>query len=291
MVIKAFEYHAPSSIKEATDLLRKYGEKAKILAGGQSLIPIMKLGLSDFEHLIDLKRIKDMNYIKDTGKDSIVIGALTKHAELEYSSILAESCPLLRETAKRIGHPQIRNKGTIGGSLCHCDPSADLLPTMVALDATLKVEGPSGISTFSSEEFFKDVFSTALGPYDILTEIEVPVLPKGAGYAYQKLSMGAGDFAIVGVSITIQVDGQGTCNSARIALGGVGEKPFRVRSAEESLVGKKVTTEVVDDAVACAVKESRPVSDLKASAQYKKLMVATFTRRTLSAALSIARRA
>lgn len=291
MVIKAFEYHSPNSIKEAIDLLRKYGEKAKILAGGQSLLPIMKLGLSDFEHLIDLKRIKDMDYIKDTGKDSIAIGALAKHAELESSSILAESCPLLCETAKLIGHPQIRNRGTIGGSLSHCDPSADLLPTMVALDATLKVEGPSETKTFGSEEFFKDVFSTVMGPFDILTEIEVPVLPKGAGYAYQKLSMGAGDFAIVGVSATIQVDDEGICTSVRIALGGVGEKPFRVRSAEETLLGKKVTAEVVDEAVAHAVKESRPISDLKASAQYKKLMVATFTRRTLNAALSIARRA
>ncbi len=168
MVIKAFEYYAPDSIKEAIDLLRKYGDKAKILAGGQSLIPIMKLGLSDFEHLIDLKRISDMNYIKDTGKDSIAIGALAKHAEVENSSILAENCPLLCETAKLIGHPQIRNKGTIGGSLCHCDPSADLLPTIVALDATLKVEGPSETKTFSTEEFFKGVFSTALGPSEIL---------------------------------------------------------------------------------------------------------------------------
>jgi len=291
VVIKAFEYYAPESIHEAIDLLRQYGEKAKILAGGQSLIPIMKLGLSDFDHLIDLKRIKDMNYIRDTGNDSIVIGALAKHAEVEIAPILVEKCPLLCETAKLIGHPQIRNKGTIGGSICHCDPSADLLPTIVALDATLKVEGPSESKSFGAEEFFKDVFTTALGPNDILTEIEVPVLPEGAGYAYQKLSMGAGDFAIVGVSTIIQVDAQGICTSVKIVLGGVGEKPFRVRSAEETMLGKRITAEVVDEAVAHAVREARPISDLKASAQYKKLMVATYTRRTLSAALSIAQRA
>lgn len=291
MVIKAFEYYAPESIKEAIDLLRQHGEKAKVLAGGQSLLPIMKLGLSDFDHLIDLKRIKDMNYIKDTGNASIAIGALTKHAEVENSAILLERCPLLCETAKLIGHPQIRNKGTIGGSICHCDPSADILPTIVALDATLKVEGPSESKSFGAEEFFKGVFSTAMGPNDILTEIEVPVLPEGAGYAYQKLSMGAGDFAIVGVSTIIQLDAQGICTSVKIVLGGVGETPFRVRSAEETLVGKRITAEVLDEAVAHAVREARPVSDLKASAQYKKLMVATYTRRTLSAALSIAQRA
>ncbi|MFQ6011463.1 MAG: FAD binding domain-containing protein [Nitrososphaerales archaeon] len=286
MVIRSFEYHTPNSINEAHKLLSRYGEKSKVLAGGQSLIPIMKLGLSDFDHLIDLKRIKDLNHIRNTDRDTIAIGALAKHTEVEYSTILADGCPLLCETAKLIGHTQIRNKGTIGGSICHCDPSADILPSLVALDASLKAEGPSGTKTFRSEDFFKDVFSTALEPNDILTEIEVPITPKGAGYAYQKLSMGAGDFAIVGVSTTLELDSDGSCKTARVALGGVGEKPFRVSSAEKILTGRKVTAEVVDEAADQAVEESRPVSDLKASAQYKKLMVATYTRRALNAALS-----
>lgn len=284
MIPKAFDYYAPASLKEAAKLLSRYGADAKLLAGGHSLIPLMKLRLAAPRYLIDLGRIPDLVYIKEI-KGKIAIGAMTTYYNLESSELLAEKCPLLREAASVIGDVQVRNKGTIGGSLSHADPAADLPAAVLALDAELKTISAGGQRSIEARDFFVDMLTTALRQDEILAEIRVPVMPARSGAAYEKLPQKASGFAIVGVAAQITLDAKGNCREARVALTGVGTKPFRAARTEEALAGKKVDEKLIAEASALAADGIEPLEDIHASAEYRAEMARVYTRRALLRAL------
>jgi aerobic carbon-monoxide dehydrogenase medium subunit len=281
MIPKPFDYHSPDTLDEALDLFDSLGSKAKILAGGQSLIPIMKLRLAAPEHIIDLNRIRGLDYIKDAG-DKIVIGALTRHSQILNSSLLNEKIPIMHETAKLIGDYQVRNLGTLAGSLVHCDPGGDWGSCMIALHAELKIKGKGTSRSIPIDDFLVDTFQSSLKPNEILTEVIVPV-PKGrSGGAYVKFERKAGDFASVAIASQLSLDHDGNCNYIGIGLTAVGPTNLRARKAEQSLLGKKVDSSSIEEASAAASEECSPVSDpVRGSAEYKRAMVRVYAERSL----------
>ncbi|HKW03750.1 MAG TPA: xanthine dehydrogenase family protein subunit M [Nitrososphaerales archaeon] len=287
MAIRQFDYFAPDTLQDALRLLSEY-KKSKVLAGGQSIIPLMKLNLVEVDHIIDLKGILGLSSIKTTrdhrGRKEISLGPLVTHSKIQNSEIIGEYCPLLSETARGIGHPLVRNRGTIGGSICHADPAADYCAALLALGARLKAQSSNAERTFGAEEFFLGPFSTALAREEILTEIIVPEISSGRiGYSIKKMSMGHGSFPLVVVSTLIKVSGS-SCDNARIALAGVADKPFRVPIAENELIGKDVSLEAKEsvlDAAKIVSMSCSPQPDLDASADYKRRMVEVLTRRAL----------
>jgi carbon-monoxide dehydrogenase medium subunit len=287
LAIRRFDYFAPDTLQVALRLLSEY-KKSRVLAGGQSIIPLMKLNLVEAEHIIDLKGIPGLSSIKTItdprGRKQISLGPLVTHSKIQNSETIREYCPLLSETASGIGHPLVRNRGTIGGSICHADPSADYCAVLLALGAELKAQSSNTERTFRAEEFFLGPFSTALAREEILTEIIVPETSRDRiGYSIKKLSMGHGSFPLVVVSTLIKVNG-GRCDDARIALAGVADKPFRLPSAENVLLGKDVSLEANESVLEAAKIVSifcSPQPDLDASAEYKRKMVEVLTRRAL----------
>lgn len=284
MTPKDFEYFVPSSVNEAVSLLSKYGDEAKVLAGGQSLLLLMKLRLAEPKYLVDLKKIQGLSYIKEDG-GVLSIGALTRHADMESSDIIARKWPILFDAAKVIGHTQIRNRGTVGGSLCHADPSADWLPAMLVLDAEFVVSGKDRTRSVSAREFFTGAFSTVLDSEEIMTEIRIPAPKNGTVGSYLKLSMGPGDFAIVSVAVQMTFGNDGICQDVALALGGVSEMPFRSVEAEAALRGKQIDRNAVLAAAEGAFKSVSPASDLRASADYRRRMSRVFTKRAIEKAL------
>lgn len=248
----------------------------------------MKLNLVEAEQIIDLKRILGLSWIKKItdprGRKEISLGPLVTHSKIQDSEIIREYCPLLSETARGIGHPLVRNRGTIGGSICHADPAADYCAALLALDARLKAQSSNAERTFRAGEFFLGPFSTALAREEILTEIIVPEISSGRiGYSIKKMSMGHGSFPLVVVSTLIKIN-EGRCDEARIALAGVADKPFRLPSAENVLLGKNVSLEAkssVSEAAKIVSVSCSPQTDLDASADYKRKMVEVLTRRAL----------
>jgi len=281
---KDFEYFVPSSVNEAISLLSKYGDEAKALAGGQSLLLLMKLRLAEPKYLVDLKKIQGLSYIKEDS-EVLSIGAMTRHADIESSDIIARKWPILFDTAKAIGHTQIRNRGTIGGSLCHADPSADWLPAMLVQDAEFIVSGKDGTRSVNAREFFIGAFSTVLNSQELMTEIRIPSPKNGTVGSYLKLSMGPGDFAIVSVAIQMTFGDDDICQDVALALGGVNEMPFRSAEAEDALRGKHIDGNAVLAAAEGAFKSVSPISDLRASADYRKRMTRVFTKRAIEQAL------
>ena len=284
MIPRSFEYYAPTSLPEAISLLQQYGEDSRLLAGGQSLVPLMKLRLVSPAHLIDLGRIAGLNYIREDGA-RVLIGGMTTHHEVETSPIVKSRCYVLGEAASHIGDQQVRNRGTIGGTVCHADPAADLPAAVVALDAEFKLVGPSGERTVGARDFFQDIFTTALRQNEVLTEARVPVMPPRSGGAYLKFERGTGDFAIVAVAAQVTLDPDGACKEVRLALGGVGSIPIRADRAEEVLRGKQPSDSLILEAAGKASEQSQPSSDLRGSAEYKKEMVKVFVKRALKQAL------
>ncbi len=284
MFPKQFEYFAPETLKEAIGFVRKYKEEGKILAGGQSLIPLMKLRLASPRFLIDINNIKGLSYIKETS-GSIRIGALTRHADVEHSSLLKKKLPLLPETAVEIADQQVRNLGTICGSMCHADPAGDWGPSMLSLDAKLVVRD-SRTRVIDSKDFFKSTFQTAMKPTELLTEIRIPI-PKAhrVGQAYVKFERKAGDFAIVGVAANLCLNPKHEIVKAGIALCSMAEVPFRAADAEKVLLNKRPTKPLVEEAARAASNQSKPWSDLRGSAEYKKEMSYVFTGRAVTKAL------
>jgi CO/xanthine dehydrogenase FAD-binding subunit len=280
----AFEYFAAGTVQEAIDLLEQHQDKqAKILAGGQSLVPIMNFRLGRPEVLIDINGVKELDYIREEG-DEVVIGALSRERDAEVSPIVRQKCPLLAEAISHIGHLTIRNRGTVGGSVVHADPSAEIPAALCALDGTIKAMGPKGQATFKPEEFFVTYLTTALEPSQVLTEIRVPVLPKKTGWAFQELARRSGDFAIVDVAVILFTDGKGTCTEARIALGGVAPTPVRASEAEEMLAGKKITEALIAEAAKAAMAATDPESDYHASADYRRDMTRVLVQKALAQA-------
>ena len=247
-----FEYHRASSAQEAVVLLGRYGAEAKLLAGGHSLIPLLKLRLAEPTHLIDVRRIPGLAGVREEG-GVLVVGAATPHATLETSPLVRERLPMLSEAAGQIGDPQVRNMGTLGGSLAHADPAADLPAVMLALGATLVALGPNGSRTIAVDDFFLKLFTTALGAGELLTEIRIPLPGTGTGGAYEKFPHPASRFAIVGVAAQLTLQG-GKVSAARIGVTGLAAKAFRATAAEAALTGK-----VPDEAAirAAAAKASR----------------------------------
>ncbi len=284
MIPKQFHYVAPSSLKDAFSLLREHGEDAKILAGGQSLIPLMKLRLMSLRYLVDINHIPKLSYIKEE-KGVIKIGALTRHAEIGASNLVKSKLPIMLDTASVVADPIVRNVGTIGGALAHADPSGDWGATVLALGAELVGVGPKGERRIRASEFFVDTFTTRLAPTEILTEIRIPSPRRKSGGAYLKLERKVGDFAIVGVAAQIALGDGGVCTEAGIGFAGAGPKPIKATMAEKALVGKKMSDESIRKAAKIAAENTDPPSDIRSSSEYRKAMVEVFTRRALQVAL------
>ena len=279
----AFEYFNPQSVEEAIDLLDRYGDEAKIIAGGQSLVPMMNFRLARPEILIDINGIKELDYIKTDG-DELVIGALTRERDIEQSPLVIEKWPLLSNAIAFIGHSAIRNRGTIGGSLVHADPSAEIPTALCALNGKLKVIGPSGEKILEPEDFFLTYLTTSLEPSDLLVEIRIPALPQKMGWSFKELSRRSGDFAIVAVGILLFSETPGVCREARISMGGVAPTPVRAEEAEALLSGQKITEKLIAEAAQQAAEETDTEPDYHASAEYRMDMARVFVKKGLQEA-------
>ena len=284
MIPTAFDYVSPTTLDEAVGLLAQHQDEAKILAGGHSLIPAMKLRLAQPSMLIDIGRITDLAYISEDG-DQIRIGAMTTHYELESSARLKEICPLLPECAASIGDVQVRNKGTIGGSIAHADPAADWPGTVLALNAQIVLVGPQGERIINAADFFVEMLTTALEPNEILREIRIPLPQAGAGQAYAKVPHPASGFAVVGVAVSLTRDG-GLCQSASVGINGVATKAYRAAAVESALIGKPLDDQTISGASEHAADGVDANADLYASADYRRHLAVVYTRRALQLAAS-----
>jgi aerobic carbon-monoxide dehydrogenase medium subunit len=284
MIPPAFEYLRPKTIPEAIALLQQYGDDAKILSGGQSLIPMMKLRLARPAYLIDINRIAGLSYVKEEG-GHFKIGGLTREAELESSPLVRSKYPIIVDTARVIADPQVRNLATVAGNLAHGDPANDHPATMLALGAKVVATGPKGNRTIPIEDFFVSLFTTALDPNEIVTEIQIPVWPAHSGGAYFKLERKVGDFATAAVAAQVSVDSSGTCQAAGIGLTNVGPTPLKATKAEAFLRGKKLDEANLQQAAQLAADAAQPSSDLRGPAEYKKGLVKELAFRALSRAV------
>jgi carbon-monoxide dehydrogenase medium subunit len=284
MIPPSFEYLQPKTIPEAIAMLQQHGDAAKILSGGQSLIPMMKLRLARPGFLIDINRISGLSHIKEEG-GYLKIGGLTREAELEASPVVRSKYPIIIDTAHVIADPQVRNLATVGGNLAHGDPANDHPATMIALDAQIVASGPKGERIIPIENFFVSLFTTALQPDEILTEIRIPFLPPRSGGAYFKLERKVGDFATAAVAVQLTLDGQGACQKAGIGLTNVGATPVKARKAEDFLRGKKLDDATIKQAGQLASDEAEPSADLRGPVEYKKGLVRELAKRALTRAL------
>ena len=285
MIAQNFEYVVPASLGEAVNLLEKHTERAKILAGGHSLIPMMKLRLATPEFLIDISRIPELSYIKEDG-GTLRIGALTTHYTIETSDLIRRRLPALSDAAGLIGDVQVRNKGTIGGSIAHADPAADYPASILAADATIVALGPRGERQILASKFFVDMLTTALARNEIVREIQIPVKSGKSGSAYLKMAQKASGFAICGAAALIELDGSGALSKVAIGITGVGSHAFRAAKTEAELKGKKPSPEVLKKACEQASDGVTALEDIHASADYRLDMARVFARRALEAAIA-----
>ncbi|HEX8843569.1 MAG TPA: xanthine dehydrogenase family protein subunit M [Pyrinomonadaceae bacterium] len=288
MIPAQFDYVAPATLDEAVGLLTQHQDDAKILAGGHSLIPAMKLRLAQPSMLIDIARIKDLAYIsEDNGQ--IRVGAMTTHYQLESSARLREICPLLSECAASIGDVQVRNRGTIGGSVAHADPAADWPAAILALNAEMVVVGAGGERTIRAEDFFVDMLTTALEPNEILREIRITQPQPRTGQAYLKVAQPASGFAIVGVAASLTMGDDGNCQSASIGITGVAAKAYRAGGVENELTGKALDEGTIASASSHAADGVEANADLYASEEYRRHLAQVYTRRAIQAAAARAK--
>lgn len=280
----SFEYHAPRSVKEAIGLLGKLKDDAKLLAGGHSLVPMMKLRLAQPKHLIDLRKVPGLSGIKQEG-NALVLGAMTTHWEVESSSVVKSKLPVLAEVAGVIGDPAVRNKGTVGGSVAHADPAADWPAAMIALGAEFVCEGPRGKRTVKVDDWFKGLMTTAVKENEILVAIRVPVPAAGSGAAYMKFPHPASRFAVVGVAAVVTLDKQTTCASAGVAVTGAGTKAVRAKGVEAALRGKKLDAAAIEAAAQKAAEGVDVQADLQGSVEYKSHLCRVFAKRAITEAV------
>lgn len=284
-----FRYFAPTSIDEAIHLLGEFGDDAKVLAGGQSLMPLLNMRLVRPKVLVDLQRVPELNHFAVLD-DRIEIGAMVRQRTVEKSPEVQHCIPLLAETIRHIGHLQIRNRGTIGGSIAHADPAAELPALLRLLDGWVEVQGSQGSRSISADELFLTYFTTTLQPDEILTKVIFPLPPSGAGWCFQEVVRREGDFALAGVACTVSLAVDGTCREARLALTGVADTPLRVYEAEQILMGQSLDDGVAD-AVAEAVRQAvAPESDIHASAEYRRHVAGILAQRALRTAWDRAQR-
>lgn len=284
MIPGAFQYFAPQTLTEAVELVQAHGGEAKVLAGGQSLIPLMKYRLANPGYLVDINRIAELAFIEESN-GYLRIGALTREAELEKSELVAGRYPLLMETTKFVADPLVRNLATVGGNLAHGDPANDHPATMLALRAQIVASGPAGQRTVPIDEFFEDLFLTALAPDEILTEIRIPIPAPRSGGAYRKLERKVGDFATAGAAAYLVLNDNGTCQEAGIGLTNVGPVPLRAVRSEGVLRGQQPSEAAIREAAELAAKDCQPTADLRGSVEYKRAMVRVLTKRALQEAL------
>ena len=284
-----FEYFRPSTLDQALSLLAEHGSDAKPLAGGQSLIPAMNFRLATPAVLVDLNGLSELSYITD-GTGELKIGGMTRQRAVERSSLVAERVPLIAETMPHIAHPAIRNRGTIGGSLAHADPAAELPAVMLALNATFVVTGKTAIRDVPASDFFVGLFSTSLEAGELLTQIRIPRPPGRSGFAFAEISRRHGDFALVGVAVGVNLDDDGRCAGTRIALLSVGDRPMLAEQATRTLNGQRPSVECIRAAAeAAATQDIDPPSDIHASARYRRQLANVLTRRALERAFARAR--
>ena len=284
MIPPSFEYLTPSNISDAVALLQKHGDEAKILAGGHSLIPAMRLRLAEPGYLIDISGIGGLDYIQEEA-GQLRIGAMTCEAALEESEIVQKKFPLLLDTAKMIADPSVRNMATVGGNLAHGDPANDHPATMLALRASVVAEGPNGTREIKIDDFFPDFFTTALSEDEILTEIRIPTPPSASGGAYLKIERKVGDYAAAAVACQLNIDSSGSIENIGLGLTNVGSTPIRASSAEELLKGKKPDENMLAEAGRLAAADSEPMEDLRGSAEYKRALVNELTQRAIKLSL------
>ena len=278
-----FEYLSPISLEETLSLLSNHRDEAKLLAGGLSLISLMKLRLANPKYLIDLGRIADLNYLRDDG-DKFSVGALTTYAQIKESEPLRNKCPLLPQTASVVGDVQVRNRGTLGGSLAHADPHADMPAAILALEAELKAVGPSGARWIKADDFFITLFTTALAPDEVLTEIRVPALD-GERSAYLKAARRPSDFAMVGVALRLKIGQDQTCEKIAIGVTGVTDKPYRGVGVEKALKGEKLTGKIIEEAAAQVTEGVDVTEDVNASKPFRSHLARLYTTRAIQSAL------
>ncbi|NJC98854.1 MAG: molybdopterin dehydrogenase [Anaerolineales bacterium] len=276
-----FEYHSPTSLEQALDLKGQYGEDARILAGGQSLVPAMNFRIVQPGVLIDLNRVSELGYIHEAG-EVIRVGAMTRERQLEFDASIAKRTPLLHEATPFIAHPQVRNRGTIGGSLVNADPAAELPVLMLALNARLKAQNRTGERWIKAKEFFVGMFTTALEPDEILVEIELPFMSARTGWSFMEVAPRAGDYALMGVAALVTLDQGGKCAKAKLVYLNAGDGPVDAVEAASLLEGESITDGLIESAAATASEKAiTPFGNVHASAEFQRHLANVLTRRAL----------
>ncbi|MDP2645113.1 MAG: xanthine dehydrogenase family protein subunit M [Desulfobacterales bacterium] len=266
-----FDYYAPSSLEEAFGLLEKYGDDAKILAGGQSLMPLMNMRLATPKVLVDINRIPGLDYIREEN-GQVAIGAMTRHRTVETSALLGASCPLLPAVAKDVAHVQVRNRGTFGGSVTHGDPAAEFPAVLATLGGTIVCTGPGAVREVFSDEFYLGMLTTCLEPDEIVTEVKLPNLV-GRKWAHRSIMRTHGDFAIAGIMAALSLDPGGQCRDVHVGMYGVGPLPVRSAEAEAIIEGRQITDELLQEAARAAADEAQPESDLRGTEAYRRKLI------------------
>lgn len=286
MKAAAFDYLAPRSLDEAIDALSRNGDEARLLAGGQSLAPVLALRLASPALLIDLNRVDGLDALSVAEDGSVLAGAMVRSRTLELSPQLARAQPLIHAAMPWVAHVQIRNRGTLGGSLSHADPSAELPAVAVACDATLLLQGPAGVREVAAEAFFKGIFTTELAADEILVAARFPACPAGRRHGFAEIARRHGDYAMMGVALNIDVDAAGHVAGARVVLFGAADTPVRARAVEAALLGQPALPAIAGDVSALATVGLDPRSDHQASAQYRRELACVLVRRSLEKALT-----
>jgi carbon-monoxide dehydrogenase medium subunit/6-hydroxypseudooxynicotine dehydrogenase subunit alpha len=276
----AFEYHRPTQVHEALDLLTEHGEDAKLLAGGQSLVPLLNFRLAAPPRLIDCNRLGELDYIRRE-HGSLRIGALTRQAVLERSPLVQRHWPVLHEAVSWVAHPQIRNRGTVGGSVAHADPAAELPVVFAALDARFHVRSKGAQRVVDAKDFFITHLTTELEPHEMLTEIEVPGLPDGCGWAFEEFSRRHGDFALGGAAVVLAAREDGSCREARIALLAAADTPVRASAAEQLLIGSQLDQATAAEAARTATASIEPTGDIHGDSAYRRQLIEALVQRAL----------
>ncbi len=280
-----FEYLVPDSIEQTLGLLQEYGDEAKLLAGGQSLVPAMNFRVVQPTILIDLNRVKELDYIREHGQ-VLRIGAMTRERSLEFDSLVAKRIPLMSEGILHVAHPQIRNRGTFGGSLANADPAAELPVLTIALDARLKVRSANAERWITAQDFFVGMFTTALAPDEILVEIEIPFMPAYTGFSFMEVAPRAGDYALMGVAALVTLDKKGKCQQAKLVYLNAGDGPVEAKEAGNLLSGQKPNEKVIESAAASASeKEINPFGNIHASPDFQRHLARVLTQRALKQAI------
>jgi carbon-monoxide dehydrogenase medium subunit len=284
-----FKYLAPDSLEQALELMAQYGKEAKLLAGGQSLIPAMNFRVAQPAVLVDLNRITALDYIQTQGDGSLAVGAMTRQRELEFDPQIAARVPLLHECMPHVAHPQIRNRGTLGGSLAHADPAAELPVVALAASARMRAQSSQSERWIEADQFFQGMFTTALQPGEILVEVVFPPAQAGTGWSFLEASRRRGDYAMMGVAAGLSLDAEGICREARLVYMNAGDGPIEARQAAAGLGGQRPGPEVFEQAAAAAQQEIDPLGNVHASVAYQRHLATVLTRRALAVAAERAR--